>query len=212
MTTIDIIILVILGAGAIVGFAKGFLRQLAGLLGLVAGLLIAKALYATVAERIFLPLTDSLTVAQGIAFVIIWLAVPLAFLLLALLLTKAMEAVSLGWVNRLLGAGLGLLKSALLVSLLICVVEYIDTDNALLKKTKSGSLCYIIRWKSLQVSFYLQLKKWLSNSYDSEILMNLNIDKICDKKNLINMSRNLRRKSTSTVSRPMCTLTSSRRA
>lgn len=136
MTTIDIVILVILGAGAIVGGAKGFLRQLAGLLGLVAGLLIAKALYATVAERIFLPLTDSLTVAQGIAFVVIWLAVPLAFLLLALLLTKAMEAVSLGWVNRLLGAGLGLLKSALLVSLLICVVEYIDTDNTLLKKTK----------------------------------------------------------------------------
>ncbi|CCZ46996.1 CvpA family protein [Mediterranea massiliensis] len=136
MTTIDIVILIVLGAGAIVGFTKGFLKQLAGLLGLVAGLLIAKALYATVAERFFLPLTDSLTVAQGIAFVVIWLAVPLAFLLLATLLTKAMEAVALGWVNRLLGAGLGLLKSALLVSLLICVVEYIDSDNTLLKRTK----------------------------------------------------------------------------
>lgn len=136
MTTIDIVILIVLGAGAIVGFTKGFLKQLAGLLGLVAGLLIAKALYATAAERFFLPLTDSLTVAQGIAFVVIWLAVPLAFLLLATLLTKAMEAVALGWVNRLLGAGLGLLKSALLVSLLICVVEYIDSDNTLLKRTK----------------------------------------------------------------------------
>ena len=136
MTTIDTVILIVLGAGAIVGFTKGFLKQLAGLLGLVAGLLIAKALYATVAERFFLPLTDSLTVAQGIAFVVIWLAVPLAFLLLATLLTKAMEAVALGWVNRLLGAGLGLLKSALLVSLLICVVEYIDSDNTLLKRTK----------------------------------------------------------------------------
>ena len=136
MTTIDIVILIVLGAGAIVGFTKGFLKQLAGLLGLVAGLLIAKALYATVAERFFLPLTDSLTVGQGIAFVVIWLAVPLAFLLLATLLTKAMEAVALGWVNRLLGAGLGLLKSALLVSLLICVVEYIDSDNTLLKRTK----------------------------------------------------------------------------
>ncbi|WP_308551529.1 CvpA family protein [uncultured Mediterranea sp.] len=136
MTTIDIVILIVLGAGAIVGFTKGFLKQLAGLLGLVAGLLIAKALYATVAERFFLPLTDSLTVAQGIAFVVIWLAVPLVFLLLATLLTKAMEAVALGWVNRLLGAGLGLLKSALLVSLLICVVEYIDSDNTLLKRTK----------------------------------------------------------------------------
>lgn len=136
MTTIDIVILIVLVAGAIVGFTKGFLKQLADLLGLVAGLLIAKALYATVAERFFLPLTDSLTVAQGIAFVVIWLAVPLAFLLLATLLTKAMEAVALGWVNRLLGAGLGLLKSALLVSLLICVVEYIDSDNTLLKRTK----------------------------------------------------------------------------
>lgn len=136
MTTLDIIILVVLGAGAIVGFSKGFLKQLASLLGLVAGLLIAKALYATVAERVFLPLTDSLTVAQGIAFVVIWLVVPLAFLLLASLLTKAMEAVSLGWVNRLLGAALGALKAALLVSLLVCVVEYIDTDNTILKKTK----------------------------------------------------------------------------
>lgn len=136
MTTLDIIILVVLGAGAIVGFSKGFLKQLASLLGLVAGLLIAKALYATVAERVFLPLTDSLTVAQGIAFVVIWLAVPLAFLLLASLLTKAMEAVSLGWVNRLLGVVLGALKAALLVSLFVCVVEYIDTDNTILKKTK----------------------------------------------------------------------------
>lgn len=144
MTTLDIIILVVLGAGAIVGFSKGALRQLAGLLGLVAGLLIAKALYATVAERVFLPLTDSLTVAQGIAFVVIWLAVPLTFLLLASLLTKAMEAVSLGWINRLLGAVLGALKSALLVSLLICVVEYIDTDNTILKKTKKQeSVLYV---------------------------------------------------------------------
>lgn len=136
MTTIDIVVLVVLGAGAVAGFVKGFLKQLAGLLGLVAGMLIAKALYATVAERFFLPLTDSLTMAQGIAFVVIWVAVPLAFLLVAMLLTKAMEAVALGWLNRLLGAGLGLLKSALLVSLFICVVEYVDTGNALFKKTK----------------------------------------------------------------------------
>ena len=59
MTTIDIIILTLLGIGAVTGFMKGFLKQLAGLLGLVAGLLVAKALYATVAEQVFLPLTDS---------------------------------------------------------------------------------------------------------------------------------------------------------
>ena len=35
MTTLDIILLVLIGTVAVLGFAKGFLRQLAGLLGLI---------------------------------------------------------------------------------------------------------------------------------------------------------------------------------
>ena len=46
MATIDIVILVVIGAGAVVGFMKGFVKQLAALLGLIVGLLAAKALYA----------------------------------------------------------------------------------------------------------------------------------------------------------------------
>ena len=81
-------------------------------------------------------MTDSMTFAQILAFVIIWIAVPLAFALVASLLTKAMEAVSLGWLNRWLGSGLGALKFLLLVSLLIGVIEFIDSDNTLIDKTK----------------------------------------------------------------------------
>ena len=46
-----------------------------------------------------------MTFAQILAFVVIWVVVPLLFLLVASLLTKAMEAISLGWLNRWLGAG-----------------------------------------------------------------------------------------------------------
>ena len=106
MTTLDIILLVLIGTGAVLGFAKGFLRQLAGLLGLIVGLLAAKALYATVADEVFSQVTDDAGLARGLAFVAIWLLVPLLFLLVASLLTRAMEAVSLGWLNRLLGAAL----------------------------------------------------------------------------------------------------------
>lgn len=42
MATIDIVILVIVGAGVVVGFMKGFIRQLASILGLIVGLLAAK--------------------------------------------------------------------------------------------------------------------------------------------------------------------------
>ena len=118
MTIIDIILLVVIGAGAVIGFIKGFIKQLASILGLIVGLLAAKALYVSVAERVFSKITDSMTFAQ-------------------------MEAISLGWLNRWLGAGLGALKFLLLVSLLICVVEFIDSDNTMIDRTmKEESVLY----------------------------------------------------------------------
>lgn len=143
MTTIDIIILIALGAGVIIGFMNGFIRQLASILGLIVGLLAAKALYTSLAVKLCPTVTDSMTVAQILAFVIIWIAVPLIFTLVASVLTKAMEAVSLGWLNRLLGAGLGALKYLLLVSLVVCVIQFIDTDSQLISQTKKEeSLLY----------------------------------------------------------------------
>lgn len=143
MTTLDIILLVLIGIGAVLGFMKGFLRQLAGLLGLVAGLLVAKALYVHVADEVFSQVTDNMGLARGLAFVAIWLLVPLLFLLVASLLTKLMEAVSLGWINRLLGAVLGGLVHALVLSLLVCVLEFVDADNILLSRdAKRQSVLY----------------------------------------------------------------------
>lgn len=139
MTTIDIIILIAIGAGAIRGFMKGFIRQLTSILGLIAGLLAAKALYASLAEKLCPAVTDSMTVAQVLSFIIIWIAVPLIFTVVASVLTKAMEVISLGWLNRFLGAGLGALKFLLLASLLICVIEFIDSDNHLINKTKKDA-------------------------------------------------------------------------
>ena len=137
------IILIALGAGVIIGFMKGFIRQLASILGLIVGLLAAKALYTSLAVKLCPTVTDSMTVAQILAFVIIWIAVPLIFTLVASVLTKAMEAVSLGWLNRLLGAGLGALKYLLLVSLVVCVIQFIDTDSQLISQTKKEeSLLY----------------------------------------------------------------------
>ncbi|MBQ8502009.1 MAG: CvpA family protein [Bacteroides sp.] len=143
MATIDIIILIIFVLGAILGFMKGFLKQLATLLGLIVGLLAAKALYAGLAEKLSPILNDSMTAAQIVAFVGIWIAVPLAFTLIASLLTKAMEFISLGWLNRWLGAGLGVLKYMLFTSLIICVIEFLDSDNKLISKTmKQESALY----------------------------------------------------------------------
>ena len=127
VATIDIIILIVIGAGAVVGFVKGFIRQLASILGLIVGLLAAKALYASLAEKLCPTVTDSMTVAQ----------------VLASLLTKAMQAISLNWLNRWLGSGLGALKFLLLTSVVIGAIEFVDSDNKLISATKKEeSLLY----------------------------------------------------------------------
>ena len=141
MATIDIIILIVIGAGAVVGFVKGFIRQLASILGLIVGLLAAKTLYASLAEKLCPTVTDSMTVAQVLAFIMIWIAVPLIFVLIASLLTKAMQAISLNWLNRWLGSGA--LKFLLLTSVVIGAIEFVDSDNKLISATKKEeSLLY----------------------------------------------------------------------
>lgn len=143
MATLDILLIVIFVAGAIVGFKKGFIKQLAGLAGLIIGLLAAKSLYAVVAEKYMSGLTGSMTLAHIIAFILIWIVVPFLFTLVAGLLTKALEAIKLGWINRWLGAALGALKWIVAASLVIGVLEYIDSDNQLLdKELKSQSALY----------------------------------------------------------------------
>ncbi|MBO7418526.1 MAG: CvpA family protein [Bacteroidaceae bacterium] len=143
MQVIDIIILILVLAGVVVGFRKGFIKQLASLAGLLIGLLAAKALYGVVGDKLVGTITSDTTFAHILAFVLIWIVVPIVFTLVASLLTKALEVIYLGWLNRLLGAALGGVKWLLFISLAICAIEYIDSDNMMIeKKTKETSALY----------------------------------------------------------------------
>jgi len=143
MEVIDIIILVLIGVGVVQGLMKGSIKQLAAIVGFVAGLLLARALFGTVAGQLAPALGTSITIAQILSFILIWVAVPLGCSWVASILTKALEAVNLGWLNRLAGALLGALKVMLLVGLGIYVLEYIDPKSEMISKTtKKASVLY----------------------------------------------------------------------
>lgn len=143
MTTLDFIIIGIIFIGAILGFTKGFIKQLSSIVGLIAGLLLARALFASVGEKLAVELGTSVSIGQTIAFFLIWLVVPLGISLLASMLSQAVEAIHLGFINRWLGAGLGIIKFALLTSMIVYFIEYIDSkDNLIRSTTKSKSLLY----------------------------------------------------------------------
>ena len=122
---------------------QGSLKQLAVIVGLIAGLLLARALFGMLAEQLAPVLGTSITVAQILSFILVWVAVPLGCSLIASVLTKALEVINLGWLNRLFGALLGAIKVMLLVGLGIYVLEYIDPKSEMVSKTtKNASLLY----------------------------------------------------------------------
>lgn len=143
MATLDLIIIIVLCIGALIGFVKGLIKQVVSIVGLIVGLLVARALFGAVGEKLAVEVGMSATFGQILAFLLIWIVVPLGLSLMASILTKALDKVKLGFINRWLGSGLGLIKYALLVSMFINLVQFIDVNDSLIHaKSKQNSALY----------------------------------------------------------------------
>lgn len=143
MATIDIIILIFIGIGFLQGLMQGLLKQVASITGFIVGLLLARALFGLVGEQLAPTLGTSVTVARVIAFILIWVIVPVGFSVIASALSKVLNVVRLGWLNRWLGSGIGAVKFLLLVGLCIHLFEYINVNGDLIpEKTKRESVLY----------------------------------------------------------------------
>lgn len=143
MAVTDIVILIVIGAGIVMGLMRGLIKQACAVVGLIAGLLVARALYGMVGEQLAPHIGTSVSVAQIISFVVIWAVVPTILMIAGMALTKVLEVAHLGIVNRLLGAVLGALLHVLFLGMLFKVIEYMDPDEKLIReKTKEESVFY----------------------------------------------------------------------
>ena len=136
MQTIDIIIAVLLVIGLIGGLRDGLVKQVAGLAGLIGGLLLGRAFYMPLGEWLASVLSISDEAARITAFILILVIVPLLFSLVGWLVSKLLKAICLGWINRLLGGLVGVLKFALLAGVLITGLELFDKHDAIVPEAK----------------------------------------------------------------------------
>ncbi len=160
MTTIDLILVIVLLWGAIKGWSGGLFRQLVSIGGVLAGLLVARMLYAALGDWMAPQLGAPQTAARVLAFILIWVGVPMALSVVAFLLTKTAEGLCLGGINRLAGAGIGILKYGIVLSCLLHVLtafQWISpqsTEQSLLVRPVADSGAKLFRclkatWKSL---------------------------------------------------------------
>ena len=143
MATLDVIICAVVCVGVLSGFVRGFFRQLASVAGVLVGLFAAQKGYLAVASLLSPSPIESVPFAKALSFVLIWLLVSLLIAWLALLLTKVVELLFLGCLNRLLGALLGAFKYTLVAGCLICLLDFADGENKLIsREEKEESLLY----------------------------------------------------------------------
>lgn len=127
MTALDIIVLLLVGGGAFLGFRRGFVHELLSLAAWAAGIVAVKTLHAPTAAA----LGDSVGSAAGASALAFALTFGVAFVVVKLLAARIGGATRRSRVNaidRVLGGGFGLLKGLIGATLLFLLANLV-TDT-----------------------------------------------------------------------------------
>lgn len=143
MNYIDIIVLLFLLWGAYRGFSKGLIIEVATLLGLVFGVYVAIK-YSSYTEDI---LVDFLNISSRyisyIALAVTFVLVAIVVYIIGKLLTKLIDIISLGLINKLLGTILGVAKYFVVVCVLLMIVDALNIKFQFLsEETQQKSLLF----------------------------------------------------------------------
>lgn len=124
----EILIYLVLIIGAIIGFKQGAFKQVAHFLGVAVGLLIAATLYQQFGDFMADKTGASIGFGRLIAFVLIVIVVPIALGWLAAFFTEFFKKLKLNFLNRLLGALVGVICYALILSFALNLYDFVASN------------------------------------------------------------------------------------
>lgn len=119
MNAIDIILLIPLVYGLISGFKNGLVREVAIIVGIIAGIYFARYFSDDLATLLVETLGWKISVCLPLSYALIFLAVMVALQFVAMILGKLLKFTGIGSLNHLLGGLFGVLKYALILSLIL---------------------------------------------------------------------------------------------
>lgn len=142
MNIVDILIALILVAAAITGWRAGFVKEIFSFAGFFLGLFLANLLYRQVGYLLAPHIEADPSTLYIIAFILIWIGVPVALWILGSILTGFLKLISLGSLNSSLGCIVNIAKNFVLLGLIANVLvitklaeKPIFTESVLFKTT-----------------------------------------------------------------------------
>lgn len=164
MSILDIILLICFVPAIVKGVSKGFIRQAVELLAILVGAWLAIRFSSLLSGWLSNYFEVQPQVMTIISFVLIVLVVALLMTLVANLLTKLLDFIALGWINRLLGFVFAILKVAVILGLAIMAFEALNSSFGIVDPDKlSGSPVYS-HLKGMAETVFPYLKSLISPS------------------------------------------------
>ena len=136
MNWIDLIIVVLLILSVVSGFTNGFVKEVASLIGLILGIWGAIRFSSYTAGKLYDWFDMTGQFVGIIAFIVTFCAIVVIIHFIGIIADKIMDAISLGFLNRILGMLFGLIKSVLIMSVIFAVLNAIDARRPFLPEEK----------------------------------------------------------------------------
>jgi membrane protein required for colicin V production len=140
---LDVIIIIPLLLFAWQGYKKGFIIEVATLAALILGLFFAFYFsdYAANLLNEYFNIDEKYLAA--LSFIVTFIVVVIAIIAIGKILQKLIDIILLGFLNKAAGAVFGFIKGALILSILLLIINYFDTNQNLIKEEyKENSIFY----------------------------------------------------------------------
>jgi membrane protein required for colicin V production len=135
MNTIDVIVFLFLTYGLIKGLIKGFIVEIAGMIALFIGVLGAFKFSALLGSYLEAFVNWDSRSVQIVSFLLLFVGIIFVISLIAKMITKVLQIVALGLLNRLLGGLFGLFKWFVILSVLVLICEEVNQIVTLFPET-----------------------------------------------------------------------------
>ena len=133
MNLFDILIVIIFGFCLIRGFFRGFIKEVSSIIGVFGGFYAAYTYYMEFAKLLSGWISDK-SYLYIVSFLIIFCGVFLIISILGVVIKYILNIGFLGWLDRICGAGFGIIKAALIVSvLLIPLTAFLPKEAPIVK-------------------------------------------------------------------------------
>ena len=136
MNYIDIIIIVVLALAMIFGFSNGLVREVASLASIILGIWGAIKFSSFTAQKLYEFFDINGQYTGIVAFIITFAGIAVIIHFAGIIIDKFVDAMALGFLNKIFGTVFGLLKAALIMSVFFSILNAINAKRPFLPKEK----------------------------------------------------------------------------